>query len=319
MPLVTTKQLFDHCYGRYAVGAYNVNNLEFARAVAEACAETQAPFIFQISRGARKYAHPHMLQKIIEGIHEVHPELAFAVHIDHGDTATCEDVIGQEPAFFTSVMIDASAEPFEQNVAITKNIVEKAHAKGLSVEAEIGKLGGVEEDIAVDEKNACLTDPDEAAEFVRQSGCDSLAVAIGTSHGAYKFPNPDAKIHFDRAKAIQEALPERFPLVMHGSSSVPQKYVKQINEHGGKLANAYGVPEKYLPDVHKYGVCKVNIDSDLRLAWFAAMRKDLIDAPENFDVRKPFTACMAEVKDLVANKNKLLGSAGQLEGFKASL
>jgi len=318
MPLVTTKQIFDHCYGQYAVAAYNVNNLEFARAVAEACQETNAPFIFQVSRGARKYAHPALLQKIIEGVHEVYPDLAFAIHIDHGDTATCEEVIAQNPPFYTSVMIDASHEPLEGNIATSKHIVDLAHAKGISVEAELGQLGGVEEDIAVDEKDACLTDPDDALVFVRQTGCDSLAVAIGTSHGAYKFKNADAKIHFDRAKAIQEKLPERFPLVMHGSSSVPQEYVKEINEFGGELPGAFGVPEKYLPDVHKYGVCKVNIDSDLRLAWYAAMRRHLAEHPEVFDVRKPFTECMNKVKELVSKKNELLGSAGKLDDFKQS-
>ena len=315
--LVTTKQLFDKAYGKYSLPAFNVNNLEFAKAVADGCTRTQSPFIFQISRGARKYANPDLLKHIIVGIHEVYPDLVFAIHLDHGDVATCKQVLSESPLFFTSVMIDASHDPFDQNIQTTKEIVEMAHAVGVSVEAELGMLGGVEEDIAVDEENACLTDPDQAKEFVERSGCDSLAVAIGTSHGAYKFKGPgEPKIHMDRVEAIQKLLPEGFPLVMHGSSSVPQQIVAEVNEFGGKIENSKGVPEDLLAKVAPYGVCKVNIDTDLRLAWFAAMRRELAQHPDNFDPRNTFVPAIQQVADLVAHKTEVLGSAGHLSDFK---
>ncbi len=315
--LVTTQQLFEKAYGKYSVPAFNVNNLEFARAVAEGCSQTQSPFIFQISRGARKYAHPDLLKHIIVGIHEVYPDLTFAIHLDHGDVETCETVTVEKPAFFTSIMIDASHESFEGNIKTTRAIVEKAHAVGMSVEAELGMLGGVEEDIAVDEENACLTDPDQAKEFVQKSGCDSLAVAIGTSHGAYKFSGPgEPKIHMDRVQAIQKNLPERYPLVMHGSSSVPQEIVAMANEYGAEIKGSKGVPEALLAQVAQYGVCKVNIDTDLRLAWFAAMRRELTLHPENFDPRNTFNPCIKFVAELVAHKTNVLGSAGRLSDFK---
>jgi len=311
MPLVTTKELFDKCYGKYAIGAYNVNNMEMARAVAEGCLESKAPFIFQISRGARKYANPKLLKAVIKGISDTYPELVFAIHLDHGTLDACEEVLSEDPMSFTSVMIDSSHEPFEENVRISKEVVKLAHLKGVSVEAELGMLGGVEEDIAVSEENTFLTDPEDARKFVESTGCDSLAVAIGTSHGAYKFKSKEPKLHFDRCQKIKENLPENFPLVMHGSSSVPEYLVEEINKYGGKLEGSKGVPESYLPEVYKYGVCKVNIDTDLRLAWFAGMRKHLIENPTNFDFRPTFEESMRRVKELVINKNKLLGSAGQ--------
>jgi fructose-bisphosphate aldolase class II len=315
--LVTTKQLFDKAYGKYSLPAFNVNNLEFARAVADGCTQTQSPFIFQISRGARKYANPDLLKHIIVGISEVYPDLVFAIHLDHGDVETCNAVTAEKPPFFTSIMIDASHDPYEENIRITRDIVEKAHAAGMSVEAELGMLGGVEEDIAVDEENACLTDPDQAKDFVERSHCDSLAVAIGTSHGAYKFKGPgEPKIHMDRVKAIQDLLPERFPLVMHGSSSVPQEIVAELNEYGGKVENSKGVPESLLSQVAQYGVCKVNIDTDLRLAWFASMRRELQNHPDNFDPRNTFTPAIMDVAKLVAHKTEVLGSAGHLSDFK---
>src|SRR5882757_5981368 len=256
--IVTTGQLFKHAYGKYAVGAYNINNAEQAMGLFKGCIESQAPFIIQISKGARKYTDKRMLEAIIRAAAEIFPDAIFAVHLDHGDEETCYDCINS--GFFSSVMIDASHEDFEQNVAITKRVVDRAHAKGISVEAELGMLGGVEEDIQVDEKNACLTDPDEAKAFVEQSGCDSLACAIGTSHGAYKFSGGQG-IHFDRVAAIQQKLPG-FPLVMHGSSSVPQEEVERINAAGGQLKGARGVDaHQYLPAA-KLGVCKVNIDTD---------------------------------------------------------
>jgi fructose-bisphosphate aldolase class II len=310
--ITTTKEIFNSCYGKYAVAAYNVNNLEMAKAVAEGCLESKAPFIFQISRGARKYANPILLKNIIKGIDESYPELTFAIHLDHGTSEVCKEVLNEEPLFFTSVMIDASHEKLEKNIKLSKEIADLAHSKGVSVEAELGMLGGVEEDIAVSAEHACLTDPVDAARFVKESGCDSLAVAIGTSHGAYKFTSGEPKLHFDRCELIQKNLPDRFPLVMHGSSSVPQYLVDEINKYGGEIKGSKGVPEKYLPDAHKYGVCKVNIDTDLRLAWFAGMRKHLLENPGDFDFRPAFNESMARVKELVINKNKLLGSAGRL-------
>src|SRR3954463_3372855 len=214
--IVTTAQLFKHAYGKYAVGAYNINNAEQTMGLFRGCIQSKAPFIIQISKGARKYTDKRMLEAIIRSAMEIFPDAIFAVHLDHGDEKTCYDCI--DSGFYSSVMIDASHHAFEENVEITKRVVEAAHAKDISVEAELGMLGGVEEDIKVDEKNACLTDPEEALEFVKASGCDSLACAIGTSHGAYKFSGGQG-IHFDRVKAIQDLLP-KFPLVMHGSSSV---------------------------------------------------------------------------------------------------
>ena len=229
--IVTTKTLFEHAYGKYAVGAYNINNAEQAMGLFRGSIDAKSPFIIQISKGARSYTDKRMLEAIIRACDEIFPEAVFAVHLDHGDEKTCMECI--ESGFYSSVMIDASHDPFEENVAITKRVVEAAHARGISVEAELGMLGGVEEDIAVDEKNALLTDPIEAKEFVAQSGCDSLACAIGTSHGAYKFSGGQG-LHFERIAAIQQQLPN-FPLVMHGSSSVPQDEVARINAAGGKL------------------------------------------------------------------------------------
>jgi fructose-bisphosphate aldolase class II len=250
---------------------------------------------------------------MIRAAEEIYPEAIFAVHLDHGDEKTCYECI--ESGFYSSVMIDASHDPFEENVAITRRVVEAAHARGISVEAELGMLGGVEEDIAVDESNACLTDPDEAKAFVDQSGCDSLACAIGTSHGAYKFSGGQG-IHFNRVQAIQERLPG-FPLVMHGSSSVPQDEVARINAAGGKLKEgAKGVdPAQYLPAA-KLGVCKVNIDTDGRLVWTRVHREYFRDKPEDFDLRGPGKIFMAEYAKFIASRNELLGSAGQLESVR---
>lgn len=306
--ITTTKEIFDNCYGKYAVAAYNVNNLEMAKAVAEGCVETKSPFIFQISRGARSYASPILLKSIIKGINEAYPDLTFAIHLDHGTSEVCKEVLNDEPLFFTSVMIDASHESLDKNIELSREIADLAHLKGISVEAELGMLGGVEEDIEVSAEHERLTDPADAERFVEESRCDSLAVAIGTSHGAYKFTTGEPKLHFDRCLAIQKNLPDRFPLVMHGSSSVPEHLVDEINLHGGEIMGSKGVPEKYLPDAHKYGVCKVNIDTDLRLAWYAGMRKYLNENPDGFDFRPAFNESMAKVKGLVINKNKLLGA-----------
>jgi fructose-bisphosphate aldolase class II len=278
--------------------------------------ESQAPFILQISRGARQYARVEMLEGIIRAAEQIYPEAIFAVHLDHGDEQACYDCI--DSGFYSSVMIDASHAPFEENVAITRRVVERAHAKGVSVEAELGMLGGVEEDIKVDEKHAQLTDPGEAAEFVRQSGCDSLAVAIGTSHGAYKFKGRQG-LHFERLAEIQKRL-SGFPLVMHGSSSVPQEEVKRINAAGGALdPSARGVDEDEFAKAVPLGVTKVNIDTDGRLVWTRVHREFFRDQPEKFDFRGPGKIYVAEYAGFIAHKNKKLGSAGRLEEVRAAL
>lgn len=306
--IVPTRVLFDHAYGKYALGAYNINNLEQTMGLFRGCLDSQAPFIIQISKGARAYTDKRMLEAIIRTANEIFPEALFAVHLDHGDEQTCYECI--ESGFYSSVMIDASHDPFEENIAITKRVVQAAHARGLSVEAELGQLGGVEEDIAVDEKNAKLTDPDEAKEFVERTGCDSLACAIGTSHGAFKFTGGQG-IHFDRVAEIQKRLPG-YPLVMHGSSSVPQDEVERINAAGGTLKDAKGVdPSQYLPAA-KLGVCKVNIDTDGRLVWTRVHREHFRDKPGDFDLRPPGKTFMAEYAKFIASRNELLGSAGQL-------
>ncbi len=314
--IVTTKELFKSAYGRFAIGAYNINNMEQALGLFQGNLESQAPFIVQISRGARKYANVKMIEAIIRAAEEIYPEVIFAVHLDHGDEETCYDCI--DSGFYSSVMIDASHEPFEENIATTRRVVERAHAKRISVEAELGMLGGVEEDIQVDEKHARLTDADEAKEFVERTGCDSLAVAIGTSHGAYKFKGRQG-LHFDRLAEIQKRLPE-FPLVMHGSSSVPHEEVERINAAGGGLdPSARGVDEDEFAKAVPLGVTKVNIDTDGRLVWTRVHREFFRDEPEKFDFRGPGTIFVAEYAKFIAHKNKKLGSAGQLEKVRAAL
>ena len=296
--IVTTKDLFQHAYGKYAVGAYNINNLEQTVGLfrgnlglkdsnsEKIDPKRSAPFIIQISRGARSFTDKRFLEGMIRAAEDVFPDAIFAVHLDHGTEEVCYECI--ESGFYSSVMIDASHESFDDNIATTRRVVDRAHERGLSVEAELGMLGGVEEDIQVSAEHACLTDPDQAVEFVQRSGCDSLAVAIGTSHGAYKFSGSQG-LHFDRIAAIQKLLPG-FPLVMHGSSSVPKEWVDRINKAGGKLGAASGVNEEVFRD-----------------------------KPEDFDPRtagKPFMAAYAEY---VRNKNVKLGSAGQLESLRSSL
>ncbi len=310
--IVPTRTLFEHAYGKYALGAYNINNLEQAMGLFQGCLDSQAPFIIQISKGARSYTDKRMLEAIIRTADEIFPDSLFAVHLDHGDEQTCYDCI--DSGFYSSVMIDASHHEFAENVAITKRVVEAAHAKGISVEAELGMLGGVEEDIKVDEKNARLTDPDEAYEFVKQTGCDSLACAIGTSHGAYKFAGSQG-IHFERVAEIQKRLPG-FPLVMHGSSSVPQEEVEAINAAGGAMKGARGVDvNQYLPAA-KLGVCKVNIDTDGRLVWTRVHREFFRDKPAEFDLRAPGKVFMAEYAKFIASRNNYLGSAGNLKAAR---
>lgn len=314
--IVSTKELYNLAYGKYAVGAYNINNLEQTIGLFRGCIQSQAPFIIQLSKGARAYSDKAFLEGIIRSAELVFPEAIFAVHLDHGDEQTCYDCI--DSGFYSSVMIDASHESFEENIAITRRVVDRAHAKGITVEAELGMLGGVEEDISVDEDHACLTDPNEAQEFVERSGCDALAVAIGTSHGAYKFSGSQG-LHFDRIEAIQKILPG-FPMVMHGSSSVPQDEVARINAAGGKLKEgAKGVNEdEYFPAA-KLGVTKVNIDTDGRLVWTRVHREFFRDKPEDFDLRGPGKIFMQAYADFIAHKNEKLGSAGQLPAIREAL
>lgn len=307
--IVTTKELFKHAYGKYAVGAYNINNLEQTMGLFQGNLQSKAPFILQISKGARSYTDTSMLEAMIRGADKLFPESVFAVHLDHGDEKTCYECI--ESGFYSSVMIDASHAPFEENVAITKRVVDAAHAKGIVVEAELGVLGGVEEHIQVDEADSRLTDPAEAEEFIKQTNVDSLACAIGTSHGAYKFTGSQG-LHFEVIEEIQKRVPG-FPLVMHGSSSVPQEEVERINAAGGKLGGAKGVDENQFAKAAKLGVTKVNIDTDGRLVWCRVHREMFRDHPEVFDLRKPGTIFMKEYADFIAHKNEKLGSAGKLD------
>ncbi len=314
--IVTTAQLYKVAYGKFAVGAYNINNMEQLLGLFRGNIQSRAPFIIQLSKGARKYADKRMLEAMIRTAEEMFPEAIFAVHLDHGDEETCYDCI--DSGFYSSVMIDASHEEFEENIAITKRVVDRAHAKGISVEAELGRLGGVEEDIKVDEGHACLTNPDEAVDFVRRTGCDSLAAAIGTSHGAYKFKGKQG-LHFDVIEGISKKIPGT-PIVMHGSSSVPVEEVQRINAAGGKLdPSARGVDEnEYLPAA-KLGVTKVNIDTDGRLVWTRVHREFFRDQPAEFDFRAPGKIFVQEYANFIAYKNEKLGSAGQLDAIRASV
>ncbi len=311
--IVTTEILFEHAYGNYAVGAYNINNLEQIMGLFRGNVDSKAPFIVQLSKGARGYTDQRMLEAMIRTADEVFPEAIFAVHLDHGDEETCYDCINS--GFYSSVMIDASAEEFDENIAITKRVVDAAHAKGVVVEAELGKLGGVEEHVSVDEADAKLTDPKQVEEFVRRSGCDSLACAIGTSHGAYKFTGSQG-LHFDVIEEIAQLLPG-FPMVMHGSSSVPQDEVQRINAAGGDLGGAKGVDEAQITKASTMGVTKVNIDTDGRLVWCRVHRESFVDSPQNFDLRPAGKIFMAEYAKYIVHKNEVLGSAGQLDSVRA--
>jgi fructose-bisphosphate aldolase class II len=307
--IVSTVELFKHAYGKYAIGAYNINNAEQTMGLFRGNVDSKAPFIVQISKGARSYTDKRMLEAMIRAADQIFPEAIFAVHLDHGDEAACMDCIAS--GFYSSVMIDASHEPFDKNIETTRRVVEAAHAKNIAVEAELGQLGGVEEDIAVDEAASHLTNPAQAKEFVQRSGCDSLACAIGTSHGAYKFTGKQG-LHFDVIEEIQKRLPG-FPLVMHGSSSVPQDEVARINASGGSLKGAKGVDATQFKRAAKLGVTKVNIDTDGRLVWCRVHREFFRDKPDQFDLRGPGKIFMAEYAKFIAQKNEFLGSAGQLE------
>jgi fructose-bisphosphate aldolase class II len=313
--IVTTAQLFKHAYGNYAVGAYNIDNAEQAMGLFRGCIQSQAPFIIQISKGARKYTDKRMLEAVIRAAETIFPEAIYAVHLDHGDEETCYDCI--KSGFYSSVMIDASHEPFDQNVAITKRVVTAAHGKGISVEAELGMLGGVEEDIKVEEGNACLTKPEEAQNFIKLTGCDSLAAAIGTSHGAYKFKGRQS-LHFEVLEGIKKLVPG-YPIVMHGSSSVPKEEVDRINAAGGKLGSAVGVDvNEYLPAA-KLGVTKINIDTDGRLVWTRVHREFFRDKPAEFDFRPPGKIFMDEYAKFISSRNDKLGSTGQIPDLRKSL
>jgi fructose-bisphosphate aldolase, class II len=314
--IVPTSALYKLAYSQYAIGAYNINNLEQTLGLFKGCIESQSPFIIQLSKGARKYADKRMLEAIIRTASQIYPEAVFAVHLDHGDEESCYDCI--DSGFYSSVMIDASHEPFEENVATTKRVVTRAHEKGVSVEAELGRLGGVEEDVKVDEGSAFLTDPKEAVEFVKETGCDALAAAIGTSHGAYKFSGRQS-LHFEVIEAIKEKLPGT-PIVMHGSSSVPEEEVRRINAAGGKLdPSARGVDEDEYLAAAKRGVTKINIDTDGRLVWTRVHREYFRDHPGEFDFRPPGKIFVEEYAKFIANKNKKLGSAGTLPNVREAL
>ena len=310
--IVTTKKLFKAAYGKYAIGAYNINNMEQALGLFKGNMDSQAPFIVQISKGARDYASTIMLEGLFRSADKVFPQSIFAVHLDHGDEETCYDCINS--GFYSSVMIDASAETFEKNVEITKRVVDAAHAKGLVVEAELGQIGGVEEHVKVSDNEARLTNPDQAKKFVDLTGCDSLAVAIGTSHGAFKFSGSQS-LHFDVLTEIQQKLPG-FPLVMHGSSSVPKAEVERINAAGGKLQGANGVDASQFRRAAQLGVTKINIDTDGRLVWTRVHREYFLQHPEGFDLRKPGKIFIDEYAKFIAEKNNYLGSAGELENVR---
>ena len=311
--IVTTKKLFEAAYGKYAIGAYNINNLEQTMGLFRGCLDSKAPFIIQISKGARSYTHKLMLEGLIRSADQVFPDAIFAVHLDHGDEETCYDCINS--GFYSSVMIDASHESFENNVAITRRVVDAAHAKGIVVEAELGQLGGVEEHVAVSEANAKLTDPEQAKQFVELTGVDSLACAIGTSHGAFKFSGTQG-LRFDVLAEIQKRLPG-FPLVMHGSSSVPQEEVARINAAGGKLQGAKGVDDTQFKHAAELGVTKINIDTDGRLVWTRVHREYFLEHPEGFDLRPVGKIFMSEYAKFIADKNTKLGSAGQIDALRA--
>lgn len=321
MALVTTTEMFKKAYGGgYAVGAFNVNNMEIVQGITEACREEHAPVILQVSKGARAYANNTYLIKLVEAAVEECPDIPIALHLDHGpDFETCKSCVDSG---FTSVMIDASSESFEKNIEITSKVVEYAHAHGVVVEAELGTLAGVEDDVKVSAEDSSYTKASDVQEFVERTGCDSLAIAIGTSHGAYKFkpeqctrnekgilvPPP---LRFDILEDVANRLPG-FPIVLHGSSSVPQDYVKMINENGGKMPDAVGIPEEQLREAAKLAVCKINIDSDLRIVMTGSIRKFMQEHPDKFDPREYLKPARANIKELVRHKLiDVLGCSGK--------
>ncbi len=301
MALVTSAEMFKKAYeGGYAIGAFNVNNMEIVQGITEACKEEKAPVILQVSKGARAYANHTYLVKLVEAAVLECPEIPVVLHLDHGpDFETCKSCID---GGFTSVMIDGSSHSFKDNIELTKKVVEYAHAHGVVVEGELGTLAGIEDDVQVSAEDSSYTRPEEVEEFVAKTGVDSLAIAIGTSHGAYKFkPGTEPQLRFDILEDISKRLPG-FPIVLHGSSSVPQNYVTMINENGGKMPGAIGVPEDQLRKAASLAVCKINIDSDLRLAMTGTVRKFFNDYPDKFDPREYLKPARANIKELVRHK-----------------
>ncbi len=316
MPLVTSKEMFKKAYkGGYAIGAFNVNNMEIIQGIVEAGKEENAPLILQVSAGARKYAQPVYLKKLVEAAVE-YSGLPIVLHLDHGDSfEICKACVDDG---FTSVMIDGSKYPFEENIALTKKVVDYAHSKGVVVEAELGRLSGIEDAVSVSERDAAFTDPDEAVEFVERTGVDSLAIAIGTSHGAYKFKG-EPRLDFERLEKISSMLPN-FPLVLHGASSVPQEFVEICNKYGGQVPGAKGVPEDMLRKAAEMGVCKINIDTDLRLAMTASIRKYLAENPSHFDPRQYLGPGREAIKQMVIHKMRdVLGCSGKAPESISSL
>ena len=322
MPLVTTTEMFKKAYdGGYAIGAFNVNNMEIVQGITEAAGELRSPVILQVSKGARAYANHTYLVKLVEAAIQENPDIPIALHLDHGDSfELCKSCID---GGFTSVMIDMSSKPFDENVEVTRKVVEYAHAHGVVVEAELGTLEGVEDEVVVEAGQASYTRPEEVEEFVTRTGCDSLAIAIGTSHGAYKFrpeqctrnekgilvPPP---LRFDVLEEVTKRLPG-FPIVLHGSSSVPQEFVKIINENGGNMPDAIGIPEEQLREAARSAVCKINIDSDIRLAMTANIRQHFCEHPDHFDPRQYLKPARQAVKDMVAHKIvNVLGSDNKI-------
>ena len=299
MPLVTSTEMFKKAYdGGYAIGAFNVNNMEIVQGITEACQEEHAPVILQVSKGARAYANHTYLVKLVEAAVECCPDIPIVLHLDHGpDFETCKSCID---GGFTSVMIDASGKPFAENIEITKKVVEYAHDHGVVVEGELGRLAGVEDDVKVGDDDALYTDPNEVEEFVKATGVDSLAIAIGTSHGAFKFKG-EPHLRFDILEKVSEKLPG-FPIVLHGASSVMPEYVQMINQYGGNIPGAQGVPEEMLRQAASMAVCKINVDSDLRLAMTGVIRKQFAEHPDQFDPRQYLKPARIALRDMVRHK-----------------
>lgn len=311
MPLVTSSEMFKKAYAEgYAIGAFNVNNMEIVQGITEAAQELNSPVILQVSAGARKYANHTYLTKLLEAAIIENLDVPMVLHLDHGaDFEICKSCID---GGFTSVMIDASHHSFAENIEITKKVVEYAHDKGAVVEAELGQLAGVEDDVNVSAEDASYTRPEEVEEFVTKTGVDSLAIAIGTSHGAFKFkPGTKPQLRFDILEEVGRRLPN-FPIVLHGASSVPQQFVEEINKYGGNMPGAIGIPEDMLRQAAKSSVCKINIDSDIRMAMTAAIRRHMAQSPGDFDPRQYLKPAREAVKNMVAHKIKdVLGSNGK--------
>lgn len=311
MPLTTSTEMFRKAYeGGYAIGAFNVNNMEIVQGITEACREERAPVILQVSKGARAYANHTYLVKLVEAAILECPEIPVVLHLDHGpDFETCKSCID---GGFTSVMIDGSSKSFAENIALTRKVVEYAHDHGVVVEGELGTLAGIEDEVKVSAEDSSYTRPEEVEEFVSKTGVDSLAIAIGTSHGAFKFkPGTKPQLRFDILEEVSRRLPG-FPIVLHGSSSVPQEYVEMINAYGGKMPGAIGVPEDQLRQAARMAVCKINIDSDLRLAMTGTIRKFFCEHPDKFDPREYLKPARANIKELVRHKLvDVLGCAGK--------